>query len=384
MTWVSGLRTVTDRRPSGRIQPPSRTALIAGTLSALLLLPVYGPASAEAHPTLSSLSDAGAAAAIEPLSVGAAAQVPEPADFVAGAVVVAFDGHSTRPERRTARSLVASPSASDAETIAPRTELLELERGVSVPEAVDALRSEPGVRFAEPNYYIDPADSPNDPEYQDPNMWWAHGDNSQPAAVYGSQAAEAWSQGFTGSRDTYVAVIDTGVDISHPDLASNIWTNADEANGTAGVDDDNNGFVDDLHGWDFANNDDSVFDDAQSDRHGTHVAGTVAAEGNNGLGVVGINWAATVIPVKFLDEPRGTLGDVVQAIDYVTRLRTEKGLNVAATNNSWKLSGYSRTLRDAIRRGGDAGITFVAAAGNSGTDNDEIATYPASYDCATA
>jgi subtilisin family serine protease len=190
-------------------------------------------------------------------------------------------------------------------------------------------------------------------------------------------APRAWST-TTGDADTVVAVIDTGTDINHPDLKNNVWINPGETAGN-GVDDDKNGYVDDVNGWDFHNNDASVYDAASEDSHGTHVAGTIAAEGNNGIGVTGVNWKAKIMPLKFLGPNGGYTSNAVKAIDYAVA----KGAKIS--NNSWGGGGYSQTLKDAISRADASGHLFIAAAGNGGSDgigddNDATPSYPASYD----
>ena len=188
-------------------------------------------------------------------------------------------------------------------------------------------------------------------------------------------APDAWNIS-TGSQSVVVAVIDTGVDYTHPDLAANIWTNPGEIAGN-GRDDDGNGFVDDVHGYDFAEHDGDPMDD---NGHGTHVAGTIAAVGNNGLGVAGVNWSASIMPLKFLNsQGPGYLSDAIRAINYATMERTRYGVNVRVMNNSWGGGGFSSAMQTAIQAASDAGILFVAAAGNSGTNNDASPHYPANY-----
>ncbi len=190
-------------------------------------------------------------------------------------------------------------------------------------------------------------------------------------------ADDAWAIS-TGSASVVVAVIDTGVDYTHPDLAANIWTNPGEIAGN-GIDDDGNGFVDDVHGYDFFNNDGDPMDD---NMHGTHVAGTIAAVGNNGVGVVGVNWTSSIMALKFLSaEGYGSTSDAIRAINYATMMRERYGVNVRVENNSWGGGSYSVSLQNAIKLTGDAGILFVAAAGNSGSNNDAYPQYPASYNC---
>ncbi|MCD4726690.1 MAG: S8 family serine peptidase, partial [Pirellulales bacterium] len=182
----------------------------------------------------------------------------------------------------------------------------------------------------------------------------------------------------TGSSSVVVAVIDTGVDYTHVDLAANIWTNPGEIAGN-GIDDDGNGFVDDVYGYDFVNNDGDPMDD---NSHGTHVSGTIAAAANNGVGVAGVNWSSSIIALKFLDgDGSGYLSDSVRAINYATIMRPQYDVNVCVTSNSWGGGGYSTSMYNAIHASNNANILFVAAAGNSGSDNDSSPQYPANYSC---
>ena len=256
-----------------------------------------------------------------------------------------------------------------------------------VHEAVRMLTNNPAVEVAEPNWIVTHQTVSNDPKFLDGSLWGMYGDASSPANAFGSQAAEAWARGYTGSRGVYVGVIDEGVQITHPDLAPNIWTNPNEIPGN-GVDDDGDGYVDDVHGWDFYNNDSSVFDGlAQSpaeDAHGTHVAGTIGAVGGNAQGVAGVNWNVTIIPAKFLGPYGGFLSDAIRAVDYFTDLKRRSGLNIVALNNSWGGGGYSKLLHSAIIRAAKANILFVAAAGNNYGNNDLQPFYPANYNTTLA
>ena len=188
-------------------------------------------------------------------------------------------------------------------------------------------------------------------------------------------APRAWSLS-TGSSSVVVAVVDTGVDYTHVDLAANMWTNPGEIAGN-GIDDDGNGFVDDVHGYDFANNDSDPMDD---NAHGTHVSGTIAAAANNGLGVAGVNWSSSIMALKFLNSGgSGYSSDAVRAINYATMMRTQYGVNVRVMNNSWGGAGYSYAMYNAIEASNNADILFIAAAGNSGSNNDASPQYPANY-----
>jgi len=194
--------------------------------------------------------------------------------------------------------------------------------------------------------------------------------------VYGSQAEEAWNAGYTGSDSVYVGIIDEGFEYAHPDLIDNAWTNSFDP--VDGQDNDGNGYVDDVHGWDFYSNDNSVYD-GTGDDHGTHVAGTIGASGGNSLGVAGVNWNVTMISTKFLGPRGGSTSGAVQALDYLTDMKVRHSINIVASNNSWGGGGYSQALLDAITRAAKQGILFVAAAGNSNVNNDTTASYPSNY-----
>jgi thermitase len=184
-------------------------------------------------------------------------------------------------------------------------------------------------------------------------------------------AGQAWNL-TTGSKQVKIAVIDTGIDYNHPDLVDNIWTNEAEKNGRPGVDDDGNGYIDDIHGYDFANDDGDPMD---GHSHGTHCAGTIGAVHNNGIGVAGVMADVSIVGLKFLtDSGSGASANAIKAIDYATKL------GVDIMSNSWGGGGRSQALEDAIQRASDAGIIFTAAAGNSGTNNDTSPHYPSNYE----
>ena len=184
------------------------------------------------------------------------------------------------------------------------------------------------------------------------------------------KAPGAWGA-TTGKPELVVAIIDTGIDYTHPDLAANIWTNPGETAGD-GKDNDGNGYVDDVHGYDFANNDGDPMDDHF---HGTHTAGTVGAVGNNGVGVAGVNWQVKLMALKFLGASgSGSVSGAVSALEYAVKMQ------VRLSNNSWGGGGYSQALYDAIKNSQVIGHVFVAAAGNSGVNSDLQPAYPASYD----
>ena len=175
-----------------------------------------------------------------------------------------------------------------------------------------------------------------------------------------------------------IAVLDTGIDLSHPDLAPNAWVNPREIAGN-GADDDGNGFTDDINGWNFRDNNNRVFKN-ENDWHGTHVAGTIGAAGNNGLGITGVAWHVKLMSLKFLsgENGSGSTADAVKAINYAIEQK-QRGVNIRAINASWGGDADSQSLQRAINKAGKAGIMFVAAAGNEHRDIDQLPEYPAAW-----
>jgi subtilisin family serine protease len=247
---------------------------------------------------------------------------------------------------------------------------------MSLQAALAALRGHPAVEYAEPNHRLTALVTvPNDPMVS--SLWGLHNTGQTGGTADADiDAPEAWDI-TTGSPDVVVAVIDSGIDYLHEDLVGGLWVNPGEDDGDGvpeladldGVDNDANGFVDDLIGWDFANNDNNPFDDNE---HGTHVSGTIAARTNNGVGIAGVSWQARIMALKFLDSNgTGYTSDAVSAIEYYT----EHGVRIS--NNSWGGGGYSQSLYDAIRA---SRSLFVAAAGNFGWNTDISPHYPSSFD----
>jgi len=251
--------------------------------------------------------------------------------------------------------------------------------------AMEAYKASPDVLYVEPDYKIslspvektgkvvdagalsiESAIYPNDPGYK--YLWGMH--NTGQAPFYGTSDADidspdAWGI-TTGSPHVVVAVVDTGVDYTHPDLSSNIWQNTGEI--VNGMDDDGNGYIDDIRGWNFASKNNNPMDD---NGHGTHCAGTIAAVGNNGIGVAGTAWNVKIMPLKFLNaQGSGYVSDAISAILYANR----KG--AAVISNSWSGSGYTQSLKDAIDA---SNAVVVCAAGNSGKNADVSPQYPAAF-----
>ena len=243
----------------------------------------------------------------------------------------------------------------------------------------EQLDARPEVEYVEANliYTLDET-LPDDPDFS--KLYGLNNVNNQGQKTrMDISATEAWDI-TTGSKDVVVGVIDTGIDYTHPDLAANMWKNEGETGvdsagndrSTNGIDDDNNGYVDDWQGWDFYNDDNDPLD---GHSHGTHCAGTIGAKGNNGVGVVGVNWDVSLVGMKvFSDQGSTTAEALANAISYATTI------GVDLTSNSWGGGGASAIIRDAISGADQAGILFVAAAGNSSSDNDSNPHYPSSYD----
>ena len=255
-------------------------------------------------------------------------------------------------------------------------ELVHYPLGLAIAQAMGAVSVDDAVEFAEPNWVYTRGAVSNDTFFTSGQLWGMYGDLSSPSNAFGSQAAEAWARGNICNANVYVGVIDEGMMTTHEDLAPNVWTNPFDP--PDGIDNDGNGLVDDVNGWDFVNGDNSVFD-GTSDDHGTHVSGTIAGAGGNGRGVAGMCWSAKLISAKFLGKRGGTTADAVKAVNYITDLKLRHALNIVATNNSWGGGGFSQALKDAIDASGTAEILFIAAAGNATNNNDATPSYPASY-----
>lgn len=304
---------------------------------------------------------------------------------------------------------------------------VELPAAVGVERAIEILSQRPEVAFAEKNWTVSIEATSNDPDYTDGSLWGMYGDKTPVQNAFGSQAGEAWAVGATGSTKVVVGVVDTGIAYTHMDLYLNVWLNQNEISSALrasladvdsdglitfrdlnharnasfvqdfnrngridagdllndsrwenGLDEDGNGYRDDLIGWDFVNNDNDPWDDHG---HGTHVSGTIGAQGGNGTGVAGVVWDVQIVALKFLGEDgSGDTSGAVKAIDYFTvASQKSAGANFVATNHSWGGGGYSSALQGAIDRAAREDILFVAAAGNSGANTDTRASYPSNY-----
>jgi len=287
-------------------------------------------------------------------------QAAKLAEFVPGQVIVKYKRKS---ERSQVSSLLQNASIHEVRSFDDINVLLcRIEdASKSVHEAVEECNAQPAIEYAEPNYIYRSSVEPND------TRW---------SSLYGIRqiaAPAAWDS-QTGSKSIIVGVIDTGIDYNHEDLKANIWSNPGETGGgkeNNNVDDDGNGYKDDYRGWNFSGNNNNPFDD---NKHGSHVAGTIGAIGNNNKGVVGVCWNVTLMPLKFLDrDGSGTTADAVDAILYGTQMGAK------VLSNSWGGGGKSNALQEAIEFANSNGVLFVAAAGNESSNNDKAPTYPSNY-----
>lgn len=321
-------------------------------------------------------------AAVEPFE-GAV----QPATVVRGELLVRFKSNVARARQQS----VLAPWAKNVRFMRPPNQnralmqknvggagsvfeglaLVQLDSKTDLRQALDHFRKHPDVLYAEPNYRLQVAGatpSPVLPDDFDFAQLWGMQNVGQAEGTQGADihAAQAWEYA-TGDKRIVVAVVDTGIDFYHPDLADNIWKNPNEVVGD-GIDDDGNGYPDDIHGYDFVSDDGDPLDDLG---HGTHVAGTIGAVGNNQAGVVGVCWKVSLMAVKVFDETGN--GDVERAIEGI-RYAVENGARVI--NASWGSYDKSRALEEVINEVHQAGVVFIAAAGN---DNSANPFYPAAY-----
>lgn len=244
------------------------------------------------------------------------------------------------------------------------------ETPTALPRLLAILGSEKQlIRYVEPDYVVRSQQTlPNDPLFS--NLWGLNNSGNPSADI---SAPEIWDL-TPGSTQLVIGAIDTGIDYNHPDLTANIWTNPGEV--ANGLDDDGNGYIDDLQGWNFNADNNNPMD---NQGHGTHTAGTIGAVGNNGIGVAGVAWRCRMIPLKFLDNSGyGIISDAAEALTYVAALR-RRGVNIKVTNNSWGGGGYSSMFKECLEENAALDILFMAAAGNDSLNNDVNPFYPASY-----
>ena len=314
--------------------------------------------------------------------VGALAHAAAAAEFVEGEVIVTY-----RPQvllgtaRASARRHAAKMAMHFGWLSAHQQQVIAVVSSTTKSTAalIAELKNDPDVLVAEPNYLRQvSALEPNDPSF---NKLWALKNSGQ--IVNGTPGtsgddirfAAAWNLTRPSNTEVVVAVMDTGLDTAHPDIAANLWTNSGEIQGN-NLDDDGNGRIDDLHGFNFVGNDANVTD---SGDHGTHVAGTIAATGNNSLGVIGADFKARIMTLKVSSDGLNiSTAAEIAALDYAAMIKS-RGVNIVAINASFNGAAFSSAESMAITAAGNVGIVFCAAAGNNTANNDVIATYPASY-----
>ena len=296
-------------------------------------------------------------------------------DYAPGKLLVRFENEVSTAK---SNSWLASKNVSVQRQFKnSQSMLVDVGAETDVVSLAESWSKDPLIAYAEPDYVVQAFDTvPNDILF---SSLWGLNNVGQFGGIVDADidAAEAWDI-FTGTDSVVIASIDTGVDYNHEDLADNMWKNTAEENGLPGVDDDGNGFVDDIYGIDTFNIDSDPMDDND---HGTHTAGTFGAVGDNGIGIAGVNWDVQIMALKFLNFAGGGLvSGAVELLDYMVTMKRDFGVNIVASNNSWGSSQYSQSLVEAIQASNDVGILFVAAAGNSGDDIEVQPHYPAAYD----
>ena len=279
----------------------------------------------------------------------------------AAGVLVKFTANTGSKSR--ARSLSsAGLVATNQFPLVPGLTLAQTSPGITINQTLANLSQDANVAYAEPDYIVTINRTPNDNDFT--TQWGLNNNNDADI-----DAPEAWDVGI-GNNSVVVAVIDSGVDYNHPDLTNQMWSNPNEIPGN-GRDDDGNGFIDDVRGWDFADNDNNPIDEHN---HGTHVAGVIGAQTNNARGVAGINWNVQIMALKFMNaQGAGSTSAAIQAIDYAV------ANGALVSNNSWGGGGFSQALFDAIQAANRQNHLFIAAAGNDGVNTDNTAHYPSSY-----
>jgi subtilisin family serine protease len=318
-----------------------------------------------------------------------------PPPFVQGEILVRFKPGASEASRGRAMAAAHASGGSKIHTAAmidsgDEEGVVLLRTRLGVPEAVEAMMASGTVEYAESNHYYTADASSNDPyvittvvNNQLWGMYSATATGGGGVNQYGIGATSAWASDKTDCSSVYVGLVDTGYMHTHEDLAANAGVNPGEIPGN-GIDDDGNGYADDVYGWDFYNNDTTVFD-GTGDAHGTHLAGIIGGQGGNAKGVAGVCWNVKILSAKVLsNNTGGTTDNIIKALDYFTHLKTRANnpLNIVATSNSYSdTTGYSQGLYEAIERTNAAGILFVASAGNNNNNNDVTPRYPSGYDC---
>jgi alpha-tubulin suppressor-like RCC1 family protein/subtilisin family serine protease len=339
----------------GRVKPKNiillQSLLVAATLT---LMPVAQGRAAAREVVSSENSPAVAPRQGRP---AAPVRAAAPGHYRDGELLVKFKPAVSESAKRSKHLRHKTELLRDHKSL--RMHKLRLSKGTSVAATLAAYRADPDVEYAEPNYIVTIQNTPNDPQFS--KLW----------GLAKISAPSAWDIS-TGDGSPVVAILDTGIDYHHADLAANLWINQAELNGQPGTDNDGNGYLNDVYGYNAVDNNGDPRDD---NAHGTHVAGIIGAAGNNALGVTGVAWDVRLLACKIADaNGSGTIDDAIECLQYVKTLK-QRGVNIVATNNSWGTSDYSQALYDAIQDQKD--ILLIATAGN---DNSKAPHYPASYD----
>ena len=367
--------------PSGEIQSD---ILTIGNAGGGVLEFVLGSRSMSFVPASEGESGTSSAEKINDVNVSSQSE-PETAwqldlPYAEGELLVRFapQGDVCEPGVNKANILMSTLGSASIEkeySIVPGLCLIRIPENMTVEEGIEVLGESEDVLYVEPNYEFKVLSViPNDPLF---NQLWNMHNTGQAGGTNDADidAPEAWDLTAGGGSEVIVAVIDTGIDYLHPDLAANMWINQAEFTGASGVDDDGNGYVDDIHGYDFAYNDGDPMDDIG---HGSHVSGIIGAVGNNGVGVAGVCWNVNVkiMAVKFFNSSgSGFSSNAIGCIQYAVLMGAK------VLSNSYGGDGYSSPLEDAINAAGDAGVLFIGSAGNGwGLNNDVSPHYPSGYD----
>ena len=354
------------------------------------LAPVIPPIPQPSHPCRSghfwqSLTASARRAVVLAALVllGMQAQATPAADYVEGEALVIFKPGTSEANVQKSRARHQLTTLNKFDGISRHHQRVHCHvrsNTKSTAALIAELLNNPDVEVAEPNYrmHLTSLPAPNDPNFS--KLWALHNTGQAVSGITGTPGAdiqflEAWRMAKPDTSEIVVAVIDTGIDLTHPDLAANIWTNTNEISGD-GIDDDYNGYVDDVHGYDFASND---ADPSDSGDHGTHVSGIIAAAANNSIGVTGTAYHARIMPLKVsTDGSSVDTAATIAAINY-TMMMKGRGVNIVAINASYGGGTFTTAERNAIQAAGNVGIVFCTASGNEGTDNTAIPSYPANY-----